>query len=144
MLAAGTAVSAGASVLGGIAAQQQASFQAKIARQNAEIARQRGEAESVRIERDRRRRLGLLRASIGAAGLQPTGSPLDLLAEEAMEAEEARLMALFGAEGVARQEEINARTARLRGQAGLVGGIGRGVGTSLLGGARIFERGFGT
>jgi len=131
MLMAGTAVSAGASILGGLAAKRQGDFEAKIARQNATIALQRSEAESVRVARDRDRRQGLLRATIGASGVQLTGSPLDLLAEEAMEGEEARLAVLFGGEGQARNERIRATAAKARGRAALIGGIGKGVGTSL-------------
>ena len=119
----GTIISATSSILGGIAGNQQGDFEAKIARQNATIALQRSEAESVRVARDRARRQGLLRATIGASGVQLTGSPLDLLAEEAMEGEEARLAVLFGGEAQARNERIRATAAKARGRAALNGSL---------------------
>ena len=129
----GAVLSGGASIFGGIAGQKQANFEADIASQNAGIAQQQAAVEAGRTQRDRSRRLSALRASIGASGTTFSGSNLDALAEEAMEAEEARLTVLFGGEAKARQERLNADAARQRGRASLIGGVGHGVGNLLTG-----------
>lgn len=169
-------VSAGASIFGGISGrsaardqarqtQEQADLQARIARQNAQFeldlaernaqaAIQQAAAEEVRLRRDRGRRIESTRAAFGAAGVQVQGSPLEVLADEAMEAEEDALLVRFGGEqeaqrvrlagdilarrelqialGVETTGQNRAASLRAQGTASLISGFAGAAGTALL------------
>lgn len=128
----------GSTVLGGavsfIGQQQQASANAKLSKQNADIQRQSGERQESLIRRetamqvdavsrDRRRRLSALRAAAGASGFRLQGSMTDLFADDA--AENARDIfnirytgmirsqdARFGHALAERRERVNLANAR--------------------------------
>lgn len=123
-----TGLGAASSILGGIAAQRQGRFEAGLAERNAAL-------EAARLDVNRRRRMGLLRAQIGASGTSLSGSNLDVLVDQEMAAEQDRLLVLFGG----RQR---AAAARYQGTQGLASGLGRaaGQGIALLGQREIFKR----
>lgn len=122
------AVSAGASIIGGITArsgarsqarqtQEQAAFQAAVARQNAEFelalgernaeaAIQQAAAEEERLRTDRERRISSTRAQFGASGGQLQGTALDVIADQVMTAEEDALLIQFGGEQAAQQARL--------------------------------------
>lgn len=115
------------------AATQSAQFAQALAERNAAAAEQQAAAEEMRLRRDRARRLGLTRAGFGAAGVQLAGTPLDVLADEAAEAEEEALLVRFrgrvGAQEArlrggmeARSQTIAAQAARARGTESLLAG----------------------
>lgn len=80
------------------AAADAATFNANVSEQNAQIALDQGRAEAAMQERDTRRRLGAIRANFGASGITPEGSPLDILASSAFEAEMDRQTILYDSE----------------------------------------------
>ena len=169
------AIGIGASIFGGISAkksagkqaaqtQQQAELNAEVARQNAafelrlaernaQAAIQQAAAEEVRLRRDRGRRIETTRAAFGASGVQLQGSPLEVIADEVMEAEEDALLIRFGgvqaaqqarlagailarreeqiALGVSTTGQIRADALRAAGTASLIGGFAK-AGQSLL------------
>ena len=119
----GSFFSAAGSVFGGFAAKQSFEAQAALARQNAQLSREQAEAEAVRFERGTRRRIGAIRAQAGASGTTLSGSVLDVLADQAAEEEEARLLILFGGEAQARQSEARARLLKRQGKVALTTGL---------------------
>ncbi len=122
------AVSAGASIIGGITArrgassqasrtEEQAALQAAAARQNARFELALGErnaeaailqaaAEEERLRTDRERRISSTRAQFGASGGQLQGSALDVIADQVMTAEEDALLIRFGGEQAAQQARL--------------------------------------
>lgn len=87
---AGFGISAMSAMSQGQAASNAANYNAQVARnnaiiqqQNAEIARQQGEAEAAKQRRLSRLKLGQTRAAYGAAGVTIEGSPFDILDQEA-------------------------------------------------------------
>lgn len=125
------ALSAGTAVAGGVMAFQQGRFQAKVAEQNAEIAREKGQIQARRAKASQGQRISLARAQIGAAGIAFAGTPLDLLAGDA--AQGAADVQLIRAGASIQSVNFLARAAAAKQQAiaGLIGGIG-GAGTSIL------------
>lgn len=139
-----TLFSAGGSLIQGFGGFQQARFQQQAAQQNAVFAAalgernaqaelQRAEAEEVRFRRDRQRRSAATRAAFGAAGVQVEGTPLEVLADQAAEAEEdallIRLGGLTAAQRARLRGDVEAREQRLRAAA-----FRQQAGTSLLAG----------
>lgn len=151
----GAIIGAAGSALGGLAAFQQFRQQAEIAQQNAAFQAQVTQfnvsqiqastaAEEARVRRDMSRRLGATRAAIGATGFTAEGTPLDVIADQAAEAEEIALLTRFGGrlqaqrarfQGslAAREQLFTAQTARSRGGQALLGGFGRAGQTLLTG-----------
>ncbi|KKM96101.1 hypothetical protein LCGC14_1181460 [marine sediment metagenome] len=103
-VAGGVAVAgAAAIILQGIGAAQQASQQADLAETNAALARQdaeearfRAEAQAEDIRDARRRAIGAQRSGFGKAGVTAAGTPLLVFGETAAEAEKAILRAMRG------------------------------------------------
>lgn len=105
-------------------------YNAKIAQQNAAMATQQAEADAAEQKRDTVRKLGAMRAGYGASGVAFEGSPLDILAQSASDAEMDRLNIIYkgkvraaGYDANAELYESNAENER---NAGLVG-AGRSV-----------------
>ncbi len=117
----GTIASAATSVIGGIAANNQARFQSDVAKQNAQLAQQRAAAEAERTRRDTQRRLGATKTAFGASGVTLAGSPVEVLADQAAVGEEDAQLDLFGGAVQSRQELVNAKAARSQGQQALIG-----------------------
>ena len=134
LLIASTAVSAIGAISQGVAAQQAAEFNAAIARQNAEIERQRATLQEETERRRSRALLGAQRATFAKAGVTLEGTPLLVQQETAAEAElDARIIRHGGQLNVAR-ELARARAERFGGRAALSAGLFR-AGTTLLTGA---------
>ncbi len=127
----GAGLKIGAQIGGGIAGRQAAQFQAGIARQNAVAIVQQAQAREVRLRREQRRRIGLTRASFGAAGVQLPGTPLDVLAEQALEAEEDAQLIRFGGRVRAREQLIRASVFEAQGRGSILGGFSAAGGTFL-------------
>lgn len=139
-----TAIGAAASVAGAaattVASVNQARFERDVAKRGAKIESQKAEVELDRVERERERRIGSLRASAGASGIGvQSGTPLDLLGQVAFRsAEDIALQKIAGGERVA-QQDIAAAGARSRGQTALLGGSLKTIGTAAKGGTSIAE-----
>jgi len=135
------AIGAAAGIAGGVSSITQGRDQADAieaaGQYNAALALQETAVAEERLRRDRERRLGALRAAIGGRGVQLTGSPLAILADQAAEAEEEALLVRF--QGVQRAQAIQygasyeASLAKSQGLAQGILGFGSAA-TSLLGG----------
>lgn len=134
-------------------ARQNAAFELRLAERNAQAAIQQAGAVETRLRRDRDRRIESTRAAFGASGVQFQGSPLEVIADEALEAEEDALLIRFGgvqaaqqarlagailarreeqeALGFATTGQVRADALRASGTASLIGGFGK-AGQSLL------------
>ena len=117
----------------GIGGYQQGKFRQRLAQRNADQERLDALGAANRIGRQTRREMGLARAGVGPQGTTFAGSPLMVLADLAMEAEDQRLLALAGGESRAASQEAAAEGygqmasgSLLRGAIG--GGIGLGFG----------------
>lgn len=125
-------------VLGGVAARQENRALARSYETNASIALQQAQNQAAQ-EQDKYKHLAASqRASFGASGLDVNeGSPLDVLADTDAEGAVSAMQLLYGG----RLEEANwkqrARDARASGRQALASGIAGGLGTALLGSARM-------
>ena len=132
-LIAATAFSAAASLAGGAFGLVQGLQNASIQRQNARAAKEQAAAREEQLRRDRARRIGTIRAQIGAQGGTIEGSPLDILADEAAEAELDARLVRFGGQVQARDFRNQARSSTLSGVGSLIGGAGQAAGTTVQG-----------
>ena len=112
-------------------------FNAKVAENNAVIAEQTAAADERRARRESARRIAGSRAAFGAAGVALEGSPLDVIEDQASDAEvdalNLRYRGRLEANNYRAQaglDRANARNARTRGVIK--------AGTALLGGAADF------
>lgn len=149
---AGAATSAIGFVQAAAAAEASGNYNAQLADRDAFVAGQNRQAtaQQTRIaaedkRRETRRRLSSIRAQYGAAGVQLTGSPLDVLEDSAIEGEqdaqrveyEGRVAARSGAlEMLGFSEEatlsrMNASTQRRAGNINAVAALTSGTGTAL-------------
>ena len=119
------------SIAGGVAQSQQASINADLERQEAELARQRAATEEENFRRNTQRLLGAQRAAFGRAGVTGEGTPLLIATETASEAEFDALTIRFGGEVEASRRLARARALDAGGQAALAGSLFR-AGTTLL------------
>lgn len=95
-------------------------YNAKVARMNAEIARQQGIAAVEAQQRQAARAMGSMRAAYGASGVQmDSGSPVDVLVDSARNAELDRLTVQYnyalkavGYESDAKLDLLGAKSAR--------------------------------
>jgi hypothetical protein len=131
---ASTAVSAASSIAQGNAAKSAANYNAAVARQNADIARANAAADAAKQERQGRLLAGRQRAAIGASGITAEGSPLEVMADSALESELDALTTRYRGELQARSYGQDATLQGMRGDAAQQAGY-IGAGTSLLLGA---------
>ena len=123
LLIAGTVFKAVGAVTKGESQAVASEYNAAIARQNAEIARAQGAAAVAAQQREAARSMGRAIAAYGASGVQvDAGSPLDVLADAAANAELDKLTIQYNAELKARGrgqqaalEAMGATTARTSG-----------------------------
>jgi len=135
----GAGVSAATSVVGGFAARGAAEYNADVAQNNAQLARQRAEAQAA--ERSRLARLDASRRVAGAAarGVQFSGTMLDVASQNLVQDElEARYI-VHGGETQARALRAKARNQKLQGKVALGTSFLRAGGTLLTGGAQAMQ-----
>ncbi len=82
----------------GISQSNADKFNAEAAERNAILARQQAAQDAEAKNRENRRRLGSIRAQIGAAGLDAEGSPLDIIESSAFEAKLDELNIIYKGE----------------------------------------------
>ena len=92
----------------GIGGYKEGKFRQRLAQRNADQERLDALGAANRIGRQTRREMGLARAGVGPQGTTFAGSPLMVLADLAMEAEDQRLLALAGGESRAASQEAAA------------------------------------
>lgn len=122
------AIGIGASIFGGISdrkasreqarqTEEQAAFQAAIARENAafelalgernaQAAIQQAAAEEARLRRDRDRRVASTRTRFAASGVQLEGSALEVIGDQVMADEEDALLVRYSGEVAAQQARL--------------------------------------
>lgn len=134
LMLAGTGLAAAGQISSGIAAGRAADFNARVAEQNAELERWRSARDERLFRRDARRLQGKQRAAIAKSGVTTAGSPLEVLAETAAQAEEEALAIRFGGNVAHDRAKAQASLHRFEGrQRRLAGALG--AGSSLLTGA---------
>lgn len=135
---AGLVGSTGLSALGaiqqGYATRDQMEYNATVADQNAAAARSAAALDEDTSRKKSSRILGTIRARAAASGVELGGSPLDVLADSASEAELEALTIRYRGETEARRQESEARLARARGKSAVSQGW-IGAGAQLLQGA---------
>lgn len=142
MMIAGLAISAGTTVMSGIASSNQAKYEADVARNNAIMARQQAALDANRMRRDTARRLGAQKTGFAASGVTLTGSALDVAEDTGRIGEEDAQLVLYGGAGRATNYEAQARGAKSRATASLFSGIAGGASTALTG-ASQYKLAFG-
>lgn len=108
----GVGLNVAGSLFGGASKSSAYKYNAAVARQNAEIARQQGIAAVEAQQRDAARRIGAATAAYGASGVQmDVGSPVDVLVDSARNAELDRLTVQYNyalrALGYQQQEKLD-------------------------------------
>ncbi|MCH8197034.1 MAG: hypothetical protein IH904_03025 [Proteobacteria bacterium] len=134
---AGLALGALGTISQGIAAERAGEFQARVAAQNARIARERAEVEEGEKRRENVRILAAQRAFVSKAGVQLEGTPLLVQQETAAEGEFDALTVRFGGKLSESRELARAQAARFGGRAARTSSLLR-VGSTLLTGASKF------
>lgn len=130
---AATAIAAAGAIRQGQAAANAAEYNAELAEQNATASRQQAAANAAASDREARKRLGAIEATVGASGVAMEGSPLDILQESALNAELDRQNILYGGETRSRGYESTATLERYRGDEAETAGYMR-AGSELIGG----------
>lgn len=124
LVLASTAMSVFGSVAGGVGAMQAASFNAKMAEQEAEAARQQAALEAGRVRETGRKILGAQRAATAKAGLEVgEGSPLLIMLETVRQSEEDAMLTRYKGDVRATSLRAEARAQRAEGRRALLGGI---------------------
>ena len=141
LLVASTLVSAGSSVLGGVAASKAASIERQQSKEAAEDRRIQAlqEANQVREEADRVRRRNIALRAVSGLGLN-SGSFLSVQSDVQRKAEDDIKNLEFQGASEARRFELSGEQAAIAGRSKLVGGA-FGAGTTLLRGARTYVKG---
>ena len=141
---AAVAAAAGA-VVSGIQQAEAAEFQSEIAKQEAELARRTGLIEEAESRRRAARLASAQRAAAGASGLVlEEGSPLEILAQTAEDAEFEALNIRFNSEVARTQARNRAKASQFEAKQALTAGA-IGGGTALLtGGTKALGAGIQT
>jgi hypothetical protein len=134
VIIAATAAQAIGALQQGQAASNAANYNAQVAANNAEIARQQGAAAQEQQQRDSIRKIGAMRAGYGASGVEMSGSPLDVLSDSVAQATLDGLTTKYNydvrANGYSAQADLNRSQASSASTAGYLNAgaaIGKGV-----------------
>jgi hypothetical protein len=134
---AGAALGGFGSIFSGIQQAQANTFNAKVARQQADQAEAEAAADAEQTRQDNQRKLGAAEAAFGASGVDLQGSPLDVLSDLATQGELSRRLILYKGKNQANQFLTQAAIDRSQAGAALAGGI-LGAGTTVLTSALAF------
>lgn len=124
--AASTAAGAATAIVSGIASKKNAD-------RNAVIARQQAMAEAEQHRLDTIRRMGATRAAFGSSGVDSTGSPEEVLGDDALSAGRQNSLILYGGKIDADRQKIAGRNAMFSGIGEGIAGFGKAGGTLLTG-----------
>jgi hypothetical protein len=115
---AGLALNVAGSLFSGSAKSSAAKYNARVAAQNAEIARQQGIAAVEAQQRQAARAIGSAMAAYGASGVSmDSGSPIDVLVDSARMAELDKLTTRYNYELKARGYEADSKLNLMEGRA---------------------------
>lgn len=135
LMLAGTAVAVYGTYQQAQAQKKSADYSARVAEQNALLARQQAQLRAGQQDRLNRLRLGSIRAAAGAAGgVASEGSVIDIIADQAVQNELQKQEMIYEGELKARGFESQAELSRMGGEAAIQAGK-VGAGSALLGGA---------
>lgn len=134
--AAGTAASVGGAVYAGVAAKQQADYEADVANANATNAQNQAKVQEQQYRAQAAQKEGAVRAAYGAAGVTGQGSPLDILGAQSLAQEQDALLIRARGQSQANAYQEQAAAAGMRGQASLIGGGLNAAGAGLSGAGR--------
>ena len=134
LMAVSTAMSAVGAIREGNAENAAARARAQATEQQAQGVRNRAQFEIAQERRAQRKALGQQVAQLGSQGTALTGQPIDLLAENAKQAELALQAIRFESEITARNQENQAALTRFGGRQARRDGVFK-AGTALLSGA---------
>ncbi len=116
-------------------------FEAQVAERNAKVARSQAQIDAEDARRDVRRRLATIRAAYGSKGFSLSGSPLDILEDQAAEGELSAQREAHAGELIAIGQTDKARAARVEAKAlrssalpGLIGGLAGTAGRTAIAG----------
>jgi len=123
LLAAGGLLGAVGSIQKGNAANQASQFNAGVMENNANFASQQGAENQRRIRRSNAQFQGTQTASIGASGLQLSGSALNVLSDSAIEGELMALDAKVSSENQAKGLRSQSSLERQRGKSARTAGF---------------------
>jgi hypothetical protein len=133
LMVGGAIISAYGQLYSGQAAKQAGEYNAAMSERNAMLARQKA-AEDERVFRTQtRRKMGEMRAAIGASGVTTEGSPFEVLEDSAAQAEMDALRIRYSGEMQATNFMADAQLQRYQGSASQTGSY-FGAAGSLLGG----------
>lgn len=122
----------------GNAARKQGEYNAAIATRNAGLARDQANADADAQSRVARQKMGAARAAVGASGIGTEGSPLDVLAMSASNAELDRQNILYKGQLRALGYEDTAALEESRGRSAQKAGYIKGASALLMGGAQAY------
>ncbi len=138
LLIGGAALSGISAISQGVAANQAAQFNAKIAERNARLARANAQAEASIVKTQTDRKAGAARAAYGASGVTLEGSPLEVVSQIVADGELDRLTTLYQGNLEAAGFQTTAQVERASGRAALRAGVVNGASSFLLGGAYAY------
>ncbi len=143
LMAAGTAISAYGAYQQGKMQKEMYEYNAKVAEQNAQLARDKAEYDKEQLRRRYRKISGSQRVAFAKAGVDgSTGTPLFVQEELAMLTEEDILMTQYNADLKARGYTVEATAARYQGAAAYAAGKMRAASTLLTGGGQTMQTGY--
>lgn len=131
------AVMAAGSLIKGSAESNAANYNADVSSQNAAMTRSQGAAAVEKQRRENERALGSIKASYGASGVTMDGSPMDVFASSAAEAELDAQNTAYNYEVKARGYDSEATLSRSRAKSAATGAVFSAAG-QLLGGFNGF------
>ena len=132
------AMEAASQVQQGIAANQQAKYNAQVAEQRAEAARKASEIAKYQIERRKRRMLSRQKALYAKAGVTLEGSPLEVLADTASQFELDKAISNYNYGVEVSRNLSEANFQRYAGKQRRTAGF-MNAGTTILGGMSKFK-----
>lgn len=137
LLIVATAVSAVGTVVGAIGQSNADKFNSQVAAQNATVAQQQAQAAAKMQRENALKALGATTAAYGASGVSMEGSPLDVLANSASNAERDRQNILYQGQIRAAGYQDQSQLDSMASSNDLIEGGFKATGTILGGGAKI-------
>lgn len=108
----GTALAVGGTAFSVMGALQSGANAQKVGEYNATVAQQKAQADEATQRRRTNALLSTARANVGASGIELSGSPLDVIANSAAEAELDALNIRYGGQITAQRERLQGSVAR--------------------------------
>lgn len=127
-------------IANGVAQSDAANYSAGVARNNAVAAQQQAQQAAEMQKKKSQQMLGATRAAYGASGLTMEGSPLDILASSASDAELDRQNILYQGHVRAAGYENDATMSKMAGDNAMTQSYFSAAGTLLSGGAKVYGR----